>query len=490
MNRPIPRVSLKITPHGIPPRTSGGARQALDLSPYIVSAQASKSLLGDSVGQWSATLVFDQADAAAQAAEDTLRRYVRDDDWGVLRFEDGGSGEFLEWDVLVADVRRTRNTDQRGGAVSHTWTVQGQDWARCMTVGQVRISAAFAYANQVTVDSGAGAPDTDDDGNTNTQSQAAAKRESFPNVPGVINLPIWDSIAREATNGAVSPRAHVPLRKILVAMLSRQWRNPEGATLLSRMAWGRFGPVSGVPWQLAQIVNQHVITPDSFLRQFGCLAFNELFYDYAGRRPAVVFRQRPFGPGAWGRLPTYFVDAIATDSVGRSGAERFNFWKPRAAALGIGGFDLLLDTEKGKIPILDVASIARHGIRPAEPSDDYFPPLTDGAAQLHAWYRARLGAFRAWFLPNPEFVTGSVTTSTLALGARVGERVLLPIPWDFVPLQGGQAVATAHILGYAVGTTHVFSVGSDGSAYGETQIDFVRGQPPAGLSVADPIPWV
>ena len=504
------RVVLEITPHE-KPLAEHSATRTLDFSPYVTGAQRSKSLMGDSVGSWSVNLAFDQRQPDARQAERNLLRYVRDDDWGELTFAKvvgGATEEAKTWDVMVVSSGQTGQVSQDNGSIANTYTVSGQDWARCMVQGQFRLSAAFDAGRRVpgavngqqwlqAVYAAVNQFRSEGDARLTAQAEQTTTALIKSELPDAT-----DSFVRRAAMTQINPKAaSAILRNVLTVLLALTWHHPIEGGLLERMTWERFGPVSGSPWRLAHLANQRVITPDSLLRQFGCLAYNELWYGYVpvaggGRRMSITYREHPYQRVVWNRLTIRGISGadISARRLGRSGNERFNFWKPQASIGAISGQDLYFTLPEElpsgrrreyRIPIIYDRQIKRHGLRPIEPTDDFMFYAGDPRVQ----FAKRLKRFSNWMSNNPEMVTGHITLDTIYPSLEIGERVALPIPWSFLLWKGksGPTSRDPRIVHDADGfdayvneISETMRVVETGVMVAETTISITRGQPRGG----------
>lgn len=470
----------------IQPRSLAG--QALDLTPYLIAVHRSKPIDGQSVGSWRATLKLHLLSDTERALDRVLQGNVEDDDPGrldLIEYLADGSVVLSPMELMVEGKTSNLMVDQRGTEL-RIWTFYGQDWARQMTISQTRLSAIFQSTSTEYVQSAAGIEEV--------RSTIVPQR-----MPGFIDTKTWERFSKIVTEGASGKgNASATLKQLLSTMLWGLWKQPgtNGKTLVQRLQahrWQNFGPVDGSPWQLAQITTQTAITPDQVLRQFGCEAYNEIFYDYAGTEPAIVYRERPYGPAAWSRLPvaTLTSDQVLNIQAGQSGHERYTMWKPMAAAVSLSGADLMLDTAEGKIPIVDLPDIKNHGVQPFEATDDFFPPISTPNSQFFEWYRIRIGKARRWFYNNHKLLTGTVTIKPADPSVRIGARIRFPFEWTFN--HGTQRApdlrTTPVIEAYVTAVTDTLELDERGTATTVTTVQFTRGQPPGGIAIPAVTPW-
>lgn len=454
------------------PRGNGG--KPFDLSPWVESLTRSKTIRGSSAGSWSAGVVFGD-DPASQAAESIFRGRVRDDDWGTLELIDRVAGTSSNWDILT-DQRAVAEVYAETGAAGRDYQIAGRDWSKCMTDTEIRLGSVFQHAN------------TADVIEFNATVVKVLEVVVPLRMPGFVDWQNWDLIVKAAAEGAgLGMTASEPLKKALAVMLWGLWVDPDGQSLLDRLrerGWSRFGPVYGCPWQLMNLVSQTTITPDAVLRQFGNTEFNEVFYTSgADGGPLIVFRQKPFLRRHWTALPV--TDWTADGSVlsvqaSQSGAERLTYYRPQSAIAMLQGIDQIVDTRTGRMPLIERSQLKYHGVRPAEPPDNYWPPGTGPTEPMLEWHRRRIGIFRSWYYWNAEFLSGTVRRSPADPRVQIGTRVRFPLEWEF--LLGDRVVKTSVIEGYVTDVTDTVSETAEGRET-ETVVTFVRGQPPEGLAI-------
>lgn len=317
-----------------------------------------------------------------------------------------------------------------------------------------------------------------------------ANTTTLPEIPGIISESRWAKVLESVMPKAYDPtgRASAAFRALLTELLPGLWLDPDGADLLSRLSWRRFGPVDGIPWRTVHALGaQPVVTPDALFRQLACEPYNEVFYDYDGDKPAIVYRPRPYGL-AQGFAAAYEIDAAHITGIDftRSGAERCNYWRNTTALSIARQGDVTIDTSRGQSPIFDTDSIRRHGIRVADPTDDFFPPLGKGRDEdILSYYRRRIGTFREWYYHAPEMLTGAVFCKPALPGLRLGQVAKIPVPWWF----NAETRAPA-VYGYVVEINDSLRVNSQtGAVTTECSFAFIRGQPPGGLAAPAAVAW-
>ena len=465
-----------------------------DLSQWVRAVTRNRSI--ESRGSWSVTLEI----PATHWDNVLLMGYVRDDEWGSLDFEVNGKSSHME--ILVQQIRDRMTYNSDGSAV-RVWSLSGTDWTKTMD-SEVRLMS-LAYSLKSVTDT----PTAE-----NTAEAAAVSGttlDSPPRIPGFLWLKEKQAFINLITQGSAgvskapdpaNPDASVlhvstALRKVLEMMMWGTWvdSDPSRGTILHKLnseGWTRFGRplVVGIPWKLKQLSSARSATPHSILQNYGCLTFNELFYDYdkeTGTKPAIVYRPRPYAGTAWKKLRNVdlTMSKVTSHDLSRSGAERYDYWNPIASLVGLNGADILWDLKEGRVPLFDRTSIMRHGVRPAEPSDDFFPPMNKPSETAFKWFRNRLWNFRAWYYNNPEMLTGTVTLEPIVPELRLGEKATLPIPYKFRTYLGLSEPET--IVGYVVGISETLRIGGhEASNTSSTTVQLTRVQPPDGL----PLPGV
>lgn len=212
---------------------------------------------------------------------------------------------------------------------------------------------------------------------------------------------------------------------------------------------------------------------------------------YSKSKQTVRLRQRPFpsittlssragsdlgigvtGSDTWRVLPANEfpeTDLEAYD-VGRSGAERFNWFSvdsaigPEVTQKAIYAM-LQGQTPQGQwwdsIPAVFQTSIERHGLTRLQQATTYLTSAAQDGDMLIAREWTRL--LRDWYAPNPVFLSGTATIAYLAPGVRVGERFR-------VRLTDGTVEEF-----YIEGVEHRFVKRPDGSAHGNTTLSITRG---------------
>lgn len=452
-----------------------------DLSRYITSVSRNKSLSGSTTGTWTITLKIPHGDSL----DIRLKQVVRDDDWVTLTIVNNENKS--TWFGIV-DGLTCRTSVESNGVEVRWWTINGSDWSRCLSVGQVRLSALFStFAQQVRWDTSGGiaavaVADTlvnpmalpanlarviGDIAATIDKNAKEKAASELALIPGIIDIPRWHKVISEAVNW--NEHSEVPLAHLVIEMLRGQWVDASGEPLVFKIDFKRFGPVKGVPWRLNQIVGQRMITCDQLLRQFSNIPYTELYYDNTDNAElpcAIVYRDAPYGETemtpegvTWLKLAGSAIVISSNNVMGytlsRDGAERYTFWRPIATTGTMAGYDVLLDTEKGKLPLIDKSDVPRHGIRVIEPEDNYFPPGARLDETVTEYYRHRMQVFREWHKNRPEYLSGQVQLKQIDPRIKVGTVVSLPISWSFRDASSSEfrTIDAAAVYGYVVGVT-------------------------------------
>jgi hypothetical protein len=522
----------------IRPRLKTGV--VLNASPWVRFLDRDKSIDGASVGRWKATLKVPRTDTpstpiakADWLTETDLMTLVRDDDWVEVSIIRNGRRSYMEG--MIDAVTVVDDYDPSSGVHTRSWIIEGRDWSKCMTDTQIRLCAIFVDSREMdysvfgTKMSEAAMQFTKPPPDSNVDSGEGALIEAawegfheivdytvkyhdtvpLPRMPGFIDVALFEQLIRKAAEGAaLATRAadtksdrpeDRPFRFLLEMMLWRMWLDSDKGRgyVLDKLSWNRFGlpAVVGCPWQLLQIVQQQVVTPHSVLNQFGNLAFNELFYEYdygddkgESVAPAIVYRPRPYDYDAWKKL--HVIDGsegIVGTNFSRAGDERFTYWRPLSVIAGLNGIDLMVDTKTGHLPIIDRFDLDHHGVRPAEPADDFYPPTDKVTDEVLEWFRDRIIQFRSWYKMCPEMLTGTVTYKPARSDIRIGQMLKVPYRWIFRDAYGERATDT--VIGYVVGVSDNITVNESGVVQSSTTVRLTRIQPPKGLRVIPIWSW-
>lgn len=412
-----------------------------------------------------------------------LFRFVADDDWVLIGATDSDGVDWVIMLGLVDSVRRQRT----GTAAATTFTIQGRD------LGKILLKTDLLDMPWL------GMGLTDGLGNVAVAQMALnniVERTPGRLVDGIMRY----GLAAEEYRG---PR--------------RLWAVPD--TIVFRPRPGE-PVVDPAVRQASDIISREHIDPDtqgnmpvvislpvgygqggglwSIMTQFSNPLLNELHYDviavagstgaptaYSSRggdagsfntRPAVRLRQKPFPSiddgDAWRRVPvsTFPETHLEAFDVGRSGAERFNWFAVEAG----GGDDL---TARGALamiagtvapedywdsmPAVLQSSIERHGRLPLQQASMFLnPALTEQEVWIgQQWTRL----LRDWYAPNPVFLSGTATIAYLAPGVRIGERLRV-------------VMRDASVEEFYVESVeNRFVKRPDGSAHGNTTLGVTRG---------------
>lgn len=493
--------SVKIRSHH-----SGGDER--DITGQVLSINRMKSMLRPAGG-------FQVRIKPSSADTMWVNRYVREGDAIDIDFarSDGIVSPMMGY---VDSVDPFSGLDPASGLWTTHVGLSGQDWMKAMLT-EVRVGAQVSASTVNWMDPHLDLPKTgnDEEDNRSEEELLAIGGDEriirdiigeFPTIhrmPGIVAEGDWTEMVRLADDAVGQARADLHLRKILAIML---WGlfvdpNPNKGTILQKLSWERWGErfdgrrgVDGAPWQIQQLASQNSLTPFRFLQSYGNPAWNEIFgeYDRKRQRPALIFRERPFSDTVWRRIPMCDLGDSQIDSYSfsRSGDERFNYWRPISILAGLYGVDQLIDSDEGKLPLIDIQSIRRYGFRAAEPADNYNPPLANEELTQLGWNRERILRFRRWFVNAAEMYTGMIRVVPGCPSVRIGDRLRIPKPASF-RLYTGQTVDVDSIVGYVVEVqdTMVRDPKTDLQRT-STTIKFIRGQPEIGLPVPPAKSWM
>ena len=408
-----------------------------------------------------------------------VETYVREGDPIVIRLSTDPSIRGKLFYGFVDSVAKAKAIDTNTRAESHVFTISGRGWGRAMLT-PILSGAAISAPRVAKVPA------------ANSQVKTG---EPTPQVPGLITADTWAKImstvwtAAFQTNGAGTGKS---LKKLLQITMNDTWKTPLGEALIDSLSWGRFGVnVRGIPWRIIELtMSGNMITPDTILRQIGNESYNEVMYDYDydnGELPAIIYRPRPYEAKDKAATDSFEIpleSLTAVDST-RTGNERFNYFRSNAALMSFNGIEIGIDRKEGKSPVIDRESIERHGLRPIMPQDDFFPPMT-GSVDLLRYYIQRINKYHGWYANNAEYVSGTVTYKGVIGEAAIGKYVVIPESYQW---QDGQY--SDKIKGYCVGLTETFRVSAVTRGVTlDSQVSFIRGEPPVTLPVVVPVPWV
>jgi hypothetical protein len=500
---PVTSIKAIIRPHWPPTR-------AVDVSRYVTFMSRSKSLLGDTVGTWSLSMLCEYRGETDRFIEST----VRPDDWIDLMIKVDGVESW--WTGMVDSTGRGKVTQTGDGGLVRSWRLAGRDWAKAMVTGSVKVGCIFSSSLIVPQQDASGAltdsmfslisalpkiPAALMSGEAlSPELQSAQEFMTHPRIPGVIDQQLWDQIVAATFTIGRSP--WIPIAAALELALWKQWQDPDGVSLLEKLGtdWPRFGKfasreVEGEVWQLPQLMEQRELSPHQMLQSYGNPAFNEVFYAYREddpRRPAIVFRERPYAGDAWQYLVDHRtrVTTVAECDPSRSDSERITYRMPRSVIAGMNGVDQLIDTRDGRLPMVDMSQISRHGLRTAEPADDYNIPTTRADADQLAFFIDRARRWRIWTFNAPEYLTGTASLSHANTAVRIGTAVELPVEATFRRFDG-VIIEAPTIVAYAVGVDEQVRIDPrGGGATSSMTISFTRGQPLGGLPVPNEDTWL
>lgn len=461
---------------------------AVDLTPYLTSVRTEKTLDAPA-GTWA--LALKARAHATDAVTVSWLDEVDDDDWITIEFEDG-QRRWLVMIGLVDSVRRDISAGT-GGADVVTYRIRGRDIAKPLVDSELvwlpwaQFDASLDYGFLYGF------------GNALAMLPDLAGPGSV--VSGLFRFLTGSGIYRRDGRRMWT----VPATLRLFDAGGDEISGDEGRSTL------QFGDVvslarvdTELPGQLAspEVVLQAAgngTHPWDLLRQFSNDVLNELFVDLvdvgsldADTRgtiagdfdaiPALTLRQRPFpasgeaAPAArWRALPETTLDLADLESVdvGRSGAERFNFFlvtsggngsfDPYALALAGAGAAPVDPSDRARslwhgLPAVDLASAERHGWRRME-RQSVFLNVAEGGLELHYGWTLLL---RDWYALSHAHLQGSLAAAFLLPGIRIGERLRLR-----------DRTGEEHY--YVEGVAHDWRVGRQGEIRGRTSLTVTRG---------------
>lgn len=469
-------------------------RPMIDVTPAVISGTTRKTL-GEPAGSFTLTM---KSSFNVGLDGGDLLHFISDDDWVVVGATDGDGTDWVIMVGLVDSIRRSR----AGSAAATTYTVQGRDLGKVFLKSDMLDMPWLATSYQ--------------HGEGNSFVAYEHLNGVKPRTPG------W--VVREMTRYVLSDdpwrgsrrRWAVPETLVFSGETPRDLSNRQVIDVISLKhvdteTLGDMPSLLDVPTGIGQGGSLWAI-----LSQYANPLLNEIHYDliaparalgapdaYQGRgervaaRPSLRLRQKPFPSlqqsvadgvsdfgdvvgsippelsSPWRALPvSSFPEAhLESYDVGRSGAERFNWFLVEAG----GGDDLIVrgatamlhgdgvspDKLWDSLPAVLLPSIERHGRCMLQQSSAYIDPELGKGAVWTSQQWVRL--LRDWYAPNPEFLSGTATIAYLAPGVRIGERFRVAMRDSSVEEF------------YIEGVEHRFTKRSDGSAHGSTVVSVTRG---------------
>lgn len=227
------------------------------------------------------------------------------------------------------------------------------------------------------------------------------------------------------------------------------------------------------------------------IQEYGNGILNEMWWDlvpYSASdnrldrmRPGFIMRERPFptirSRERWDAIPSHTLELgdVKNRVLVSDGSSRCNYWEmiiltlsgssfsTRAIVQQIGGFRV---GQPGNVPIYDLDSIRKHGLRKHTDSTRYLP-MNDRSASANTvapWLQVAVTWQRIihdWFVTAPKQLTGTIETTYLRpeirIGTRLKERRFDGSTWEY----------------YVEGVSHHYAYPSEGS----TTLTVTRGQP-------------
>ena len=473
-----------------------GPGNIIGLTKFVRGWTVGKSLYGDSVGTWSLRLKVPESDDIAFF----LRAYVRDDDEVQIEWSDQEGRKVMIG--VVDSIGRSTAFGASDGEVSRNYTLSGREWSKFLVDGQIKMTALLGISDTYTeVAQLATEAEWYDQGTAGevVDETTFVVSQKVPRLPGIVNVPDWQTLLEKSIQGVAAKRADIPLRQILQQILTGLYRSPyDGKTLSKRLTWqrfGEFGGVEGVPIRLPMIAGAgNVMTPHAMMQTYGCMSYNECWYDTVDNgegepaSPAIVYRQKPFSGASYEMLKALRAkvspDNITGENLSRSGSERFTFWRPITLVSELNGIAIMLKAGDYTLPFVDRADLDVHGLRPAEPADNFFPVFDAPDKDYIAFTAARLARYRKWMKLAPEYVSGTVQVAPALPAVKIGTMIELPIAYEFFYKAAGEKKKSVHVadslLAYVVGTEDRYTVDDNGGVTSSGTISVIRGEPADG----------
>ena len=461
-------ISFKVTCHNTPDNLNVG--DDVELAKFATRGSRSFNM---GYGRWGITLSVPENDAETRKI---LEGNIRDGDWVKYKLTDKDNVSSTLWG-FVSSVRKVSLTNPRTRAKTITYTLNGSGWARVLT-SSILIGTAMRGKEDVKVKRIAGVKTKDSDG--------------APKIPGIITIDRWaDIITTVLSHAYTGFGITAALKKLVTVALDDVWKNPKGQSFVEFLSWNRFGKIPGIAWRMINAIGIGTsISPDSILRQTSCEAYNEVFYDYNEKgKPAIVLRPR-YNPSYRNDIAKIPNDATCAIDTSRSGAERFNYWRPSWAMQPSRGIEIPIDQGKGQSPIIDRDSIERYGLHTVMPQNDLIPQLHSDTDLLQ-YHIEKIKEFRGWYYNNPEFITGSVRMKGVYPNKfRVGK--YCEVPESYWVKWRGANERRPSFVGYMVDITETFSVDAERAVDAETTVTFIRGDDKYAMKPKVPQidPWI
>lgn len=201
-------------------------------------------------------------------------------------------------------------------------------------------------------------------------------------------------------------------------------------------------------------------------------------------QPALFLRERPFissefGHLKWDRLPTHDLapEQYMTTSLAKGNSqERFNFWELTGASAQTQSINFIARVREqqdatvsaggrignpGTVPIFNLTSIRRYGLRRFQQASRYFPVNDATLSELATGMIPRwLRLLHDWYSVAPREITGTIRTTYAMPWIRIGHRIRL------------RSSNGERTVFYVEGVQHSFSYPNNGS----TSITVTRGE--------------
>lgn len=470
-------------------------RAMIDVTPAVISGTTRKTL-GEPAGSF--TLTMKSSFNVGIDAGDLLR-FIADDDWILIGATDSDGTDWVIMLGLVDGIRRSR----AGTAGATTYTVHGRDLGKVFLKSDLLDMPWLATSFQ--------------QGEGNSHVAWDHLNGVTPRTPGWVVKEMTRYVLSDDPWRGKRRRWAVPETLVFDGARAVDPAVRQGIDIISLNqidtdnTLGDMSALLDVPVGIGQGGSLWAI-----LSQYANPLLNEMHYDLIaqpgdarsavaysrrgeriGAQPSLRLRQKPFPSlqqtvsdavsdfgdvvdslpvelsNPWSELPvsTFPENHLEAYDVGRSGAERFNWFLVeagggddlivRGATAMLHGGDLPEDKLWDTLPAVLLSSIEYHGRCMLQQSSAYInPELNEGAVWAsQQWVRL----LRDWYAPNPMFLSGTASIAYLAPGVRIGERLRV-------------AMRDASVEEFYVeGVEHRFNKRPDGAAHGSTTLSITRG---------------
>jgi len=465
---------------------------ALGLNAYIVSMQTNKSIDG-APGTWEVTIKGSSMVPGSGPDSLSWDGVFAPTDWVTIAVADAAQGGRV-WPIMLGLVDTVRSGfATNDGARVRTWTLSGRDLTKCVADTQITSAVYTAFDPVLSAGAAYRLVDALDRANSTLGNPSQIVPAVLSFLMGADVRPPNVSFWRVPRNlnalftGGAEPS--VNQRQFTDVLDVRAYVAP---ALPGRIAVnGNFGAENGLGNQVWDT-----------LRSYSNAPLNELFIDFLpnqasdarsplayastdgslnGFVPALVLRERPFPslPDAiphrgrnydpWTALPTTTMLTRDLESADLTqGAENYNFFLMQSGGISLPRNLFLEQSENPEdplfagVPAINRDSIQIHGVQRLELSTNYTGTGGDqDLSEFFGWTRL----LRDWYGPCIEFYSGTITSTTILPGVRVGERLIIG---DLLGVSGGD------VEFYVEGVAHSLAV-VNGVAQHRTTLTVTRG---------------